>query len=98
MKRLRPRQIQDTFFLSQLLELYLQTLIDSPLEVRLRALAFDTRIPESVFHRLMNLHRNPEDAPHIEAEDFHILFSNIQFRFPTVKLWLDDTGEVFIEM
>lgn len=98
MKRLRPRNIQDKIFLSQLLELYLQTLMDSPLEVRLKALAFDTRIPESVFHRLMNLHRNPEDAPNIEAEDFHILFSNIQFRFPTVKLWQDNRGAVFIEM
>ncbi|MBL7806833.1 MAG: hypothetical protein JNN28_03415 [Saprospiraceae bacterium] len=98
MKRLRPRQIQDKFFLSRLLELYLQTLIDSPLELRLRALAYDTRIQETVFHRLMNLHRNPSDAPHIEAEDFHILFSNIMFRYPTVKLWLDDDGCVFIEM
>jgi hypothetical protein len=98
MKRLRPSNLQDKIFLSQLLELYLQTLINSPLEVRLKALAFDTRIPESVFHRLMNLHRNPEDAPNIEAKDFHVLFANIQFRFPTVKLWLDATGGVFIEM
>jgi hypothetical protein len=98
MKRLRPRNIQDKVFLSELLELYLQTLIDSPLEVRLRALAYDTRIPESVFHRLMNLHRNPEDAVNIDAADFHVLFMNIQFRFPTVKLWLDEAGAVFIEM
>jgi hypothetical protein len=98
MNRLRPRNIQDKIFLSQLLELYLQSLIDSPLEVRLKALAFDTRIPESVFHRLTNLHRNPEDASNIDAEDFHILFSNIQFRFPTVKLWQDELGNIFIEM
>ena len=98
MKRLRPRNFQDKLFLSRLLDLYLQALMDSPLEVRLKALAFDTRIPESVFQRLMHLHRNPEDAPNIDAEDFHILFSNIQFRFPTVRLWLDEQGEIFIEM
>lgn len=98
MKRLRPKHIQDKFFLSELLERYLEVLQNSPLEVRLRALAYDTRIPESVFQRLMNLHRNPEDAPYIEASDYHILFSNIQFRFPTVRIWQDNEGNIVFEL
>lgn len=98
MKRLYPRQIQDKFFLSRLLEQYLAVLAESPLEVKLKALAYDTRIPESIFRRLMDLHRTPSDAVNINANDFHILFSNIMFRYPTVKMWLQDDGEVFFEM
>lgn len=98
MKRIYPRQIQDKFYLSRLLEKYLTTLEESPMQVKLRALAYDSRIPESIFRRLMNLHNNPADAPNINAEDFHILFSNIMFRYPTVKMWLQDDGEIFFEM
>lgn len=46
----------------------------------------------------MGLYRNPEDAVHINAEDFHIVFSNIMFRFPTVKMWLTEHGEVLFEL
>lgn len=98
MKRLFPRQIQDKFYLSRLLEQYLTTLAESPLQVRLKALSYDAQIPESVFQRLMDLHRNPEDAPNINADDFHILFANVMFRYPTVKMWLQEDGTVFIEM
>ncbi len=98
MKRIYPRQIKDKFYLSRLLEQYLTTLEESPMQVRLRALAYNSGIPESIFRRLMNLHNNPEDAPNINAEDYHILFSNIMFRYPTVKMWLQDDGEVFFEM
>lgn len=98
MKRLFPRRIKDKFYLSRLLELYLRTLQESPLELRLKALAYDSRIPESIFHRLASLHQNPEDAPNIHAEDYHIVFSNIMYRFPTVKLWLTDDGEIVFEM
>lgn len=68
------------------------------MHVTLRALAYNSGIPESVFRRLMNLHRDPADAPNIHAEDYYILFSNILFRYPTVKIWLQDNGEVFFEM
>lgn len=98
MKRIYPRQIQDKFYLSQLLEKYLAALEGSPMQVKLRALAYNSKIPESIFRRLMNLHRNPEDAPNINAQDFHILFSNIMFRYPTVKIWLQDDGDIFFEM
>lgn len=98
MKRLRPHQIQDKNYLSRLLELYITTLQESPLELRLKGLAYDTRIPEPIFRRLMGLYRNPEDAVHVNAEDFHIVFSNIMFRFPTVKMWLTDHGEVLFEL
>jgi len=98
MKRLHPRQIRDTFFLSGLLELYLQHLAGSELQVPLKTLAFNTSIPESVFIRLKQLHKNPADAPNIDAEDFHILFSNIMFHYPTVKIWLQEDGSIFFEM
>ncbi len=98
MRRLYPQRIQDKFYLSRLLEFYLATLKSSPLQIQLKALSWDSQIPENIFHRLMDLHRNPADTPNINAEDFHILFSNIMFRFPTVRLWLQDDGEIFIEM
>ncbi|MFN0033689.1 MAG: hypothetical protein ACKVUS_01395 [Saprospiraceae bacterium] len=98
MKRLHPRDIKDKFYLSRLLELYITTVQESPLELRLKAIAYDSQIPEYIFHRLMNLYRNPEDAPNINPEDFYILFANIMFSFPTVKMWLTNDGEVFFEM
>ncbi len=98
LKRIRPSQIQDKFYLSRLLELYLTTLQESVLELRIKGLAYDTGIPESIFHRLMSLYRNPEDAPNIHATDFHILFTNIMFRFPTVKMWATRDGEIVFEM
>ncbi|MFN0174720.1 MAG: hypothetical protein ACKVU0_08755 [Saprospiraceae bacterium] len=98
MKRLRPHQILDKIYLSRLLELYITIVQESPLALRLKGLAYDTGIQESIFRRLMNLYRNPDDAPNINAEDFHILFANIMFRFPTVKMWLTDEGEVVFEM
>ncbi len=98
MKRLRPHLIQDKFYLSRLLELYITTLQESPLELRIKGLAYDTGIPESIFNRLMSLYHNPADAPNIHAADFHILFTNIMFRFPTVKMWQTKEGEIFFEM
>lgn len=98
MKRLRPHLIQDKFYLSRLLELYITTLQESPLELRVKALAYDTFIPEAIFYRLMHLYRHPEDAPNIDATDFHILFANIMVRFPTAKMWLMANGEIVFEM
>ncbi|MEO6758928.1 MAG: hypothetical protein ABIO24_05695 [Saprospiraceae bacterium] len=98
MRRLYPRSIQDKFFLSRLLEQYLLALQNSPLQVELKTLSWESQIPEGVFQRLTGLHRHPADAANIKAEDFHILFSNIMFRYPTVKLWLQPDGDVFIEL
>ena len=98
MKRLHPYHIRDKIYLSRLLELYITTLQESPLELRLKGLVYDTGIPASIFLRLMGLYRNFEDAPNINAEDFHILFANIMVRFPTVKMWLMEDGVVVFEM
>lgn len=98
MKRIYPRQIQDKFYLSWLLDRYLTVLQTSPLQVKIRALSWDAQIPENIFYRLMRLHQDRGDGVHINVEDFHILFSNIMFRFPTVKIWRQDDGEVFFEM
>lgn len=97
MKRLYPRRIHDKFLLSHLLEHYLHTISQPPLNVYLQALAYDSQIPESVFRRLTNLTKDPEDAPNLKAEDYHIVFSNIMFRYPTVKMWAASDGTVFFE-
>lgn len=98
MKRIFPRAIQDKFQLSYILEQYLGALEASPLQVRLSAIAYDTRIPECIFQRLVDLQRNPDDMPYIQAADFHIVFSNVLSRFPTVKIWQQEDGEIFIEL
>ena len=98
MKRLYPRRIQDTFFLSVLLESYLRHLSESALQVSLKTLAYNSEIPESVFTRMMQLHRNPADVPNIRPEDYHIVFSNIMFHYPTIKIWLQEDGAIFFEM
>ncbi len=98
MKRIYPYRIQDKFYLSRLLNLLLHTLESSPLHVELRALSYDAQIPESIFRRLQDLHRQPEDAPNITAQDYHILFANILFRYPTVRLYEQQDGSIFFEM
>ncbi len=98
MTRVYPSRIADKFVLCSLLNLYLDTIAQPPLSVTLRALSYDSDIPESIFKRLMNLNENLEDAPNIEAEDYHILFSNVMFRFPTVKIWMTPSGGYFFEM
>lgn len=98
MKRIYPTRIHDKFYLSRLLDLLLLTLEDCPLQVHLRALSYDAQIPESIFQRLQNLHRRPEDALHITAQDYHILFANILFRYPTVRLYEQEDGSIFFEM
>ena len=98
MQRLHPRRLHDKLLLSQLFDRFLTALQQSPLEVKLRALSYDSGIPEAVLLRLQNLHRHPEDAPNIDAEDYHIVFANLLFRYPTIRLWRQRNGELFIEM
>ena len=98
MKRLRHRNISDLLFLSLMLDTYLKALQASPLHVQLSALAYDARIPASVLQRLVDLQRNPDDAAHIRASDFHTVFANTLFRYPTVKLWQLSDGSIFVEI
>ena len=98
MKRIYPRRLSDKLYLSRLLELYVQVLEHSPLAVNLKALSYNADIPECIFRRLMDLHRRPSDACNIEASDFHIVFSNIMFRYPTVKMYEEADGNIFFEM
>ncbi len=98
MRRIYPNRVQDTFYLSRLLDALLDTLTNSPLHVRLKGLSYDAQIPESIFLRLQGLHQYPDDAPNITARDFHILFANILFRYPTVRLYELDDGSFFFEM
>ena len=96
MKAIRPYAIHDKLLLSELLDRYLQAIQEPPLQVPLRTLSYDTGIPETVFRRLAELHFHPEDAENITANDFHILFANILFRFPTVKLFQLASGNVLV--
>jgi hypothetical protein len=98
MTRIYPSKIQDRFYLSHLLDELLYTLENCPLQVPLKALSFDTQIPESIFQRLQTLHENPADAANITARDFHILFSNILFRYPTIRIYELPEGGVFFKM
>jgi hypothetical protein len=98
MKRLYPRRIRNKFFLSRLLEQYLTRLETSELHISLKMLAYNSEIPEPVFNRMVQLYRNPGDAPAVQTGDYHIVFSNIMFHYPTVKIWLQEDGSVFFEM
>ena len=98
MRRFFPQQIHDKIFLSRLLEYYLVFLQESPLELRLKGLAYDTGIPIGVFERLMDVYKNPGSDVEVTIEDFHIIFRNIMFRYPSVRLWISGESEVFIEI
>ncbi|MBL7775562.1 MAG: hypothetical protein JNK89_06135 [Saprospiraceae bacterium] len=98
MRRIYPHKIQDKVFLSLLLDQLLHTLEESPLQVRRKALSYDAQIPESIFERLQHLHCRPEDADNVRAEDFHILFANILFRYPTVRMFQLPGKAIFFKM
>lgn len=98
MRRLNVYTIQDTLRLSWIFDQLMLTLEASPMAVKSRALAYDTQIEERIFFRLRNLHRNPSDAPNIEPNDYRVVFSNVLFRYPTVRMWQMDNGGIYFEM
>jgi hypothetical protein len=98
MRRLRPGSLRDKKRLSELLDLYLRTLRESPLQVTLRRLSYDSGIPERILCRLASLHRDPADDTHVRLEDYYIVFANIQFRYPTVKMFECPDGRVFFKV
>jgi hypothetical protein len=81
-----------------LLEFYINGLEAAALVQSRRALSFDSRIPESVLLRLMQLYQAPEDAALIDAHDYHIVFANLMFRYPTVRIWESKHGEWWLEL
>lgn len=98
MQRIHPKTIQNRVFLSRLLEYYLATIEDSPYELTLRNLAWDTEIPEAVWLRLMRYYRTPADAEVITIQDFHIAFANVMVHYPGVRMWLETNGDVYISV
>jgi hypothetical protein len=97
MKRIYPNAIRDVRELSALLEQLLHLLQHSPLQATVKMLSYDTGIPESVFRRLTALHRNRRPDPEVSAQDYHILFANILFRFPTLRMFKTTDGKVFFK-
>lgn len=97
-KRINPKEIKDLIVLSQLLRRYLDALQAPPFNIPLSTLSVDARIDQSIFQRLLLIEQNPEDAQNIRPEDYHILFSNITFLHPTLKMWRDSDGSIFFEM
>ena len=95
--RIYPRRISDKFALSRLLEQYLAVLAEPPLSVDLRKLSYEVQISEEIILRLAALHRRPEDAANLCAQDFHVVFSNIMIRFTALKIWRMEDGELFFE-
>ena len=98
MKRLYPRRLRNRIFLSHLLESYIQHLEQSEIRVSLRTLAYNIGVSESVLLRMTRLYRQPEEAGGIVTDDFHIVFSNVMFHFPTIRIWMLDDGSLFFEM
>jgi hypothetical protein len=98
MTRIYPKMIKNKAFLSRLLEFYLVSLEQSPYQLTLRNLAWDTQIPENVLRRLLNYYRTPEDLHSITTTDFYIAFSNIMIHYPTVLIWRDVDGQVFVSV
>jgi hypothetical protein len=98
MQRIYPVRIKDKFYLSKLLEQYLQVLAESPLQVSVQTLSYDTGIPQVVLERLAALHHNLADAHHINAADYHVVFANVMFRFPTIRMYAGRNGMVHFEL
>lgn len=97
MRRILPGRVRDTLYLSKLLGLYLNILHEAPIKASLRMISHDTRIPEHILELLAQAHLHADQLKGIAPEDFHIVFSNIMFRYPTVKIWETKEGELFFE-
>lgn len=98
MKRVYPYRISDKIFLSQLLDQYIHTLMDSPFELTLTNLAWDTHIPAPIWNRLMLYHHAAPNDTEITAQDFHIAFAHLFTHYPTVRIWLDVNQAVYISI
>lgn len=98
MKRVYPHRISDTYLLSLLLSQYLHTLMHSPFEVTLTNLSWDTRIPVSIWKRLLDYHRAPQRDSELNAEDFHIAFAHLFAHYPTVRIWTDINHQFYISI
>jgi hypothetical protein len=85
MKRIHPHALHDVGELSALLDQLL------------KILSYDTGIPESIFRRLTAVHRHGQPDPEVSAQDYHILFANILFRFPTLRMFKTSDGKVFFK-
>lgn len=76
---------------------YLLVLANSPLQISLKTIAKESRIPDAVLQRLAEWHIHGDRDTDVVYSDFHIVFANLLFRYPTVRIW--ETGEeVFFEL
>lgn len=94
--RIYPARIQDTTQLSALLSGLLKALAEPPLEQHLDTVSRVSSIPKNILQRLVDLQHQPEDAANVTAQDFHIVFANILFHYPTVRMYGDLVKEEFI--
>lgn len=97
LKRIYPRRTQDKHYLSRLFDALLQALEEGPMQLQIRTLSYDTQVPERVLLRLRRWHQQPDDSD-VRAADFHLLFSLILTRYPTVKMFELPDGSFFFEM
>lgn len=97
MKRILPGRIRDTLYLSKLLAQYLNVLQQAPIQASLRMISHDTRIPEHILELLAYAHLHSEQIKDMTPQDFHVVMSNIMFRYPTVKIWETKDGALFFE-
>jgi hypothetical protein len=97
-QRVNIRDITDTKALSRLLERYLNILYEAPFYTSLKTLAHDTHIKESIFQQLIQIQDFEHAGSEVTPEDFHIVFSNISYLHPTLKMWKNSDGTIFFEM
>lgn len=98
MNRIYPAKLKDATALSKLLDTVLSALEKSPLHVNTHHLGAELHLQTEIIDLLRIYHQRPGSYPQIKANDFRILFANILFRFPTVKIWKDPKGRVFLEI
>jgi hypothetical protein len=97
MKRLYPHHIHDCRQLSAILSRYLDTLQGAPLRIGMTQISAATAIPVSIFQRLRNCQTpTAVEDTEVTPTDFHILFANLLFRYPTVKMWEDEEDHTVI--
>jgi hypothetical protein len=96
--RIYPARIYDPLQLSALLSALLKALAEPPLEQHLDTVSHVSAIPKDILQRLVDLQYQPDDAVHVKAQDFHVVFANILFHYPTVRMYGDvEKGEFIFE-
>lgn len=97
--RFYPSQCRDVATLSLLLDQYLALIAGPPFLCSLQTLSYNAGIEAATLNNMAQAHHDLALHPTLTPQDFHLIFSHLMFRYPTVKIYQQPNSmEIFFEM